>query len=147
VKKGLDTNVLVYAHMPALTQHEKVRGFLLDQLNDPDTTLAITPSTMHEFVHIVTDSKRFDPPVGMAEALAVARIYLGRSNVECLTISEEVLYRAFDLLERHRLGKKRIADTLLAATLQHHKIAELVTCNPADFQVFEDLAVIDPRSS
>ncbi len=147
MKLGLDTNILVYAHMPALENHEKVRGFLLDQLHRPDTTLAITPSIMHEFVHIVTDGRRFDPPVEMSEALAIAKLYLERTNVECLSISEDVLNRAFDLLERHRLGRKRIADTLLAATLQHHNITELATCNPADFQVFDDLSVIDPRSS
>jgi predicted nucleic acid-binding protein len=147
VKLGLDTNVLVYAHMPALENHEKVRGFLLDRLQHSDTTLAITPSIMHEFVHVVTDGRRFDPPVEMSEALAIARLYLERSNVECLSISEDVLNHAFDLLERHRLGRKRIADTLLVATLHHHKITEIATCNPGDFRVFDDLSLIDPLSS
>ena len=147
MKLGLDTNVLVHAHMPALENYEKVRGFLLDQLHRSDTTLAVTPSIMHEFVHVVTDGRRFDPPVEMSEALAVAKLYLERSNVECLSIPEEVLNHAFDLLEHHRLGRKRIADALLVATLHHHQITEIATCNPADFQVFEDLSVIDPRSS
>ena len=95
---------------------------------------------------VAEDGRRFDPPVSMAEALAVARLFLGRSNVECIGANETILLEAFDLLERYRLGRKRIADTLLAATLLHHGISELITCNPRDFRVFEGLEVIDPRA-
>jgi hypothetical protein len=38
---------------------------------------------LHEFVHVITDGRRFDRPVAMTEALTLARGYLGRSNVEC----------------------------------------------------------------
>jgi predicted nucleic acid-binding protein len=38
--------------------------------------------------------------------------------------------KASDLLDRHGLGRKRIADTLLAATLLHHGISELITWDP-----------------
>jgi predicted nucleic acid-binding protein len=81
----------------------------------------------------------------MSEAIAVARMYLGRTNTECLTADELVVLEAFDLLERHNLDRKRIADTLLAATLLHHGISELITCNVGDFEGFEGLKVIDPR--
>ncbi len=145
MKRGLDTNVLVYAQMPAFEVHGEVRRFLLEQLENPDLTLVVTPGILHEFVHVVTDGRRFDPPVSMAEALAVARLFLGRSNFECVGADETILLEAFDLLERYQLGRKRIADTLLAATLLHHSISELITCNPRDFGIIEGLELIDPR--
>ncbi len=40
---------------------------------------------------------------------------------------------AFDWLQRHQLGRKRILDTQLAATLWSAGIQRLVTSNPADF--------------
>jgi hypothetical protein len=83
----------------------------------------------------------------MSEALAIARLYLGRTNVECLAMTEESLFYAFELLELHPLGRKRIADTLLVATLLQNNVDELITCNPNDFEVFEDLMVMDPRQS
>ncbi len=104
----------------------------------------VTPNILHEFVHIVTDNRRFEPPLNMTEALAVARLYSGRSNVECLPVNETVLATAFDLLEHYQLGRKRIADTLFAASLLLHGVRDLITCNPRDFRVFEDLKVIDP---
>jgi predicted nucleic acid-binding protein len=144
---GLDTNVLIYAQMPAFETHELVRRNLLSHLQQPDVTLVVTPMILHEFVHVITDSRRFDPPVPMREALAAARLFLGHANVMCLAVSEESTLRAFDLLGRYRLGRKRIADTLFVATLFQHGVSELITCNPKDFTVFPGLAVTDPRAS
>jgi toxin-antitoxin system PIN domain toxin len=145
VKRGLDTNVLVYAHVAALPEHGAVREFLAGQLARRDVTLFVTPWVLHEFVHVVTDARRFEPPVGMGEALALARLYLGRANVECVATDAEALAEAFGLVDRHRLGRKRLADTLLAATLLRHGVRQLVTCNRSDFEVFPGLQVIDPR--
>jgi predicted nucleic acid-binding protein len=49
-------------------------------------------------------------------------------------------------VDRHQLGRKRLADTLLAATLLRHGIRQLVTCNRADFEIFSGLDLVDPRS-
>jgi predicted nucleic acid-binding protein len=81
----------------------------------------------------------------MSEAAAVARLYLGRTNVGCLAVDEAIVQGALALLERHGLGLERIADTILAATFLHHGIDEIITCNPGDFSPFEGLKVIDPR--
>jgi predicted nucleic acid-binding protein len=146
MRRGVDTNVLIYAHMTELSQHEGIRSYLIDQLAQEDVTLVVTPGILHEFVHVVTDGRRFDPPVAIKDALAVARGYLNRMNVECLSIDERTIARAFNLLERHQLGRKRIADTLLAAALLDHGVGELITCNLADFQTFKELTLIDPQA-
>ena len=54
---------------------------------------------------------------------------------------------ALHLLERHRLGRKRMTDTLLASTLLRHGVNSIMTCNPSDFALFTDLEVIDPRNA
>jgi predicted nucleic acid-binding protein len=145
VRRGIDTNVLVYAHMAALPEHGVVREYLSGQLARTDVTLVVTPSVLHEFVHVVTDPRRFEPPVGMPEALALARLYVDRANVQCVATDAEALLEAFALVDRHRLGRKRLADTLLAATLLRHGVRQLVTCNPGDFELFPTLQLVDPR--
>jgi len=147
VRRGLDTNVLVYTHMAAMPDHETVRRFLHAQLHDSAVILVVTAQILHEFVHVVTDPRRFEPPVAMAEALAIARLYLDRTNVDCVVTDAACVREAFALLEQHALGRNRIADTLFAATLLHHDVHEVITCNPSDFQGFEGLTVIDPRVS
>ena len=145
MKLGIDTNVLLQAHLPALDRHELAHRYLHRQLALPGVTLVLTPLVLHELVHVVTDGRRFDPPVAMTEALAIARGYLGRSNVECIPTDEGSLLLALDLLSRHELGRKRIADTLFAATLLAHGVHRLVTFNVADFRIFEDLIAIEPE--
>ncbi|MXY69256.1 MAG: type II toxin-antitoxin system VapC family toxin [Acidobacteriia bacterium] len=51
---------------------------------------------------------------------------------------------ALELHDTHRLGRKRIADTLLAATLLRHGVWAIVACNPDNFAMFDQLASIDP---
>jgi predicted nucleic acid-binding protein len=145
MRRGVDTNVLIYAHMPDMPHHLMVRRFLVDQLSLDDVTLVVTPAILHELVHVVTDGRRFDPPVSMADAMALARLYLEHANVECISLDAQAVTGAFELIARHRLGRKRIADTLFAASLLGHGVRELITCNPDDFQVFDGLTLIDPR--
>lgn len=47
MKRGVDTNVIIYAHMPESPHHAEVRSFLLDQLSRDDVTLVITPVILH----------------------------------------------------------------------------------------------------
>ncbi len=145
MKLGVDTNVLVYAHVAALPEHVAVKAFLARQLARRDVTLVVTPAVLHEFVHVVTDPRRFEPPVAMAEALALARLYLGRANVDCLATDADALVDALALVERHGLGRRRLADTLFAATLLRHGVRQLATCNPGDFATFSGLQLVDPR--
>ena len=145
MKLGIDSNVLLQAHLPALDRHVVAHRYLNRQLALPGVTLVVTPLVLHEFVHVVTDSRRFDPPVATTEAVSLVRGYLGRSNVDCIPTDEVSLLLALDLMSRHQLGRKRIADTLFAATLLAHGVHRLVTFNLSDFQIFEDLTAIQPE--
>lgn len=145
VRYGLDTNVLIFAHMPALSEHPLVRAFLGQIVQRDDALLVVTPLVLHELVHVLTDGRRFEPPVTMSEATALARRYLDRSNVRCVDVTSEAMAHALDLVDRHRLGRKRIADTLLAATYLVHGVDRLITCDPDHFAVIEGLRVMDPR--
>lgn len=142
---GLDTNVLIYAHLPVFAESEQVRSYLRRGLADDGCRFALTALVLHEFVHIVTDARRFDPPVAMAEAITIAGGYIDRTNVEYLAVDERSVRLALERLDAHGLGRRRIADTLLASTLITHGVTEIVTCNPSDFACFDELVAIDPR--
>ncbi len=146
-RRAVDTNVLIYAHLASFPEHARAKQYLQTLLSDPESVLVVTPIILHELVHVVTDGRRFDEPVKIEEAIALARLYLNRTNVECLDVGASSLERALALMERYALGRKRIADTLLVATLLDHGVNELVTCNESDFAVFEELAVVNPMST
>lgn len=146
-RRAVDTNVLIYAHLASFPEHARAKQYLQTLLSDPASVLVVTPIILHELVHVVTDGRRFDEPVKIEEAIALARLYLNRTNVECLDVGASSLERAFALMERYALGRKRIADTLFVATLLDHGVNELVTCNESDFAVFEELTVVNPIST
>lgn len=129
--------------MASMAQHARAKRFIEAELAR-GASLVVTPSILHELVHIITDARRFDPPVSMSEATSIARGYLNRTNIECLSIDEGAVALALDLLERHGLGRKRVADTLLAATLLTHSVHEIITNNARHFDIFEGLRGIDP---
>ena len=141
---GVDTNVIVEAHVPGRSRSELASRYLEEQLAHADVTLAVTPLVLHEVIHIATDPRRFERPLSMTDALAVNRDYLGRSNVECLPVDEDSLAMALELLQRHRLGRSRVSDCLLAATLLSHGVQRLATFNPRDFALFEPLRAFEP---
>jgi len=74
LRRAVDTDVLIYAHLPSFPDHEAVRRYLLEQLRQVGVKLVVTPLVLHEFVHVVTDGRRFEPPISMGEATAIARL-------------------------------------------------------------------------
>lgn len=49
---------------------------------------------------------------------------------------DRAVIRLLDWLQRHALGRKRLLDTLLAATYESAGIASLLTTDARDFSVF-----------
>lgn len=142
---GIDTNVLIHAALPSLPGHAAVRRYL-EALLDSQAILVVTPAILHELLHVVTDPRRFEPALTMEQAVALARSFVGRGNVEILAADEVATALALDWVERFRLGRKRLADTLLAAVLSTQGVRRLVTLNGRDFQLFPQLEVLDPTA-
>jgi hypothetical protein len=55
-----------------------------------------------------------------------------------------VLARVVDLMKRYSLGRKRILDTALAATLECSGVGRLATLNLRDFKIFPFLELVSP---
>ncbi|MFW5920231.1 MAG: TA system VapC family ribonuclease toxin, partial [Polyangiales bacterium] len=138
---GIDTNVLVYWEMMDLPEHRPVEAFLEREVYTGDHQLAVAPLVLYEFVHIVTDPRRFPVPLEMSEAIARAEQIWRASEVRQLHESEGVLPAALDLMRIHGLGRKRILDTVLAAILRVHAVPRLLTANEGHFAQFSFLEV------
>jgi len=49
-----------------------------------------------------------------------------------------------EAMKRHRLGRKRVLDTMLAATYRSAGIRSIFKLNVADFEVFGEFACLGP---
>jgi predicted nucleic acid-binding protein len=140
---GLDCNILVqlafadHAANPqtiAAVQAETQKG---EKLVFPSLVVA-------EFLHVATDSRRFDPPLSMAEALDWIEEFLKSPAVGLLETSQTSMDQALRWMRQFNLGRKRILDTQLAAVLHGNGVRRLLTSNPADFAIFTVLETVTP---
>ena len=139
---ALDTDVLVSWAMAGSPRHEAARRLLEAEVRGRGGSLGLTPQVVHEFLHVTTDPRRFENPLSMKDALRLARQFWDAEEVIRLYPAPEVLPRTLELMESLRLGRKRILDTALAATLDCAGVRRLATFNPDDFAVFGFLDLV-----
>lgn len=139
---ALDTDVLVSWAMTGSPRHEAARRLFDSEVRGRGGVLALTPQVIHEFLHVVTDGRRFENPLPMREALRMSGQLWSAEEVMRVLPAPEVLPRTLELMESLRLGRKRILDTALAATLECAGVHRLATFNPDDFAIFGFLELI-----
>jgi hypothetical protein len=99
-----------------------------------------------EFVHVVTDARRFSAPLAMPRALARAKAWWSARDVIRLAPEDGAVAWSVDALSRYQLGRKRILDTLLAGTLRSAGVFSVLTLNPGDFATFGEFTSVPLNS-
>jgi predicted nucleic acid-binding protein len=132
---GIDTSFLVAWAIPEHPAHQQCRR-LSEQATADQRTFCLTPGILAEFLHVVTDPRRFARPLDMESASAIACFWTNAREVLLLPQGPDVTRQWLDWLAEHRLGRKRLLDTLIAATWHVAGIRDIYTLNPGDFAVF-----------
>ena len=140
---GLDCNVLVQL---ALADHPANAATVAAVQAETQRagSLVLPPLVVTEFLHVVTDDRRFVPPLTMIEALDWIEEFLANPSVSLLQPTQESLRQTLRWMREFNLGRKRILDTHLAAVLHTAGARRLLTSNPGDFAVFGVLETITP---
>lgn len=133
---GIDTTFLVQVEVREVPGHEAARAWLDAALAKHPQPLALAPQVLAEFIHVVTDPRRFATPLSMEEALGKAQGWCEACEVRLIYPSLDSTRLALLWLRQHRLGRKRLLDTQLAATYYSEGITRLLTLNMSDFEVF-----------
>ena len=120
---------------------------LKNRLLGESSTFALAPQTLCEFIHLVTDPKRFERPLSADEAVKRSAIWWNLKEVKNLSTSGWAVQRFHTWMAEHRLGGKRILDTMLAATFEEHQIDHVITSDPGGFSLFNVFHIIDPIAS
>ena len=112
---GLDTGFLVAAEVVEHADHAAARHILARLLATGDR-IAITPQILAEFIHIATAPRRFAQPLCMDEAWHIAHQWWTAREVDRVFLNEAATQQFLAWLGQFPLGRKRLLDTLLAAT-------------------------------
>jgi predicted nucleic acid-binding protein len=132
---GIDTDFLVALEVVDHPFHRTADALLRDLLT-AGHDFAIAPQTLAEFIHVVTDAKRMPQPLSMTDAIARAEGWWQAAEVRRVFPDGPCVGDFLGWLSRYQLGRKRLLDTLLAATYQRAGIKRLISNNERDFAVF-----------
>lgn len=139
-----DTDFLVAVEICDHVFHEAADD-LLNRLLEDGHNLAVTAQSLAEFIHVVTDSHRLPKPLVVGEAVERAsRWWRAKEAVRIFPDASSTL-AWLDLLQEHRLGRKRLLDTMLAATCRANDIRMLISNNENDFRIFKFLEIVTYR--
>jgi len=138
---GFDTSFLVAAEVAEHPEHDGAWR-RIRELKAQGSRFALTAAVLAEFVHIVTDGRRFKIPLTMPQALAEARAWSEASDVEQVPPDDDAVQWFLAAMARYQLGRKRVLDTMLAATYRSAGVTSLLTLNAADFAVFGEFACL-----
>lgn len=133
---GADTTFLVQLEAAELPAHSNALNLLQTEILASKISLALAPQVIAEFLHVITDPRRFSKPLTMDEAMERARYWWNCAEVTQIYPRNVSLTQSLAWIERHRLGRKRILDTQLAATYYSAGVNTIITSNASDFTVF-----------
>src|SRR6266700_3919148 len=129
---GLDTGFLIAAEIADHAEHSAARQTLV-RLRAAADQVAIAPQVLAEFIHVASDPRRFAKPLSVNTAVHVAEQWWTASDVVQVFPNAGAVRQFLDWLQKHSLGRKRLLDTLLAATYYQAGVQSLLTTNPGDF--------------
>jgi predicted nucleic acid-binding protein len=127
---GIDTSFLVAAQDKRHKFHEPVQAAIQ---RHADEGFAIAAQVISEFVHVITDSKRFENPVSMPVALELAKKWWDAKDTLLVTTSRPALELFEAWMSEFNLGRKQVLDTLLAAIYKSAGVSVVASTNFRDF--------------
>jgi uncharacterized protein len=139
---AIDTNILVYAHVPSLTQHALAHA-ALEKLANSGAAWAVPWPCAHEFCAVISNRKWRSDALDAASAAAILRDWENAPNFRFLGATHQHLnYFTQTLLLSGATGGQ-LHDARIAATCLEHKVSELWSAD-RDFSRFAGLRTRNP---
>jgi predicted nucleic acid-binding protein len=129
----LDTNVLIYAAIPAFPWHGDA-VLRLKELEDVEAPLWISRQTLREYLSALSRPSTYTPPISMASLLADISALLARFPV--VEDGPSVMAALMTILAVVPCGGRQVYDANIVATMMSGGIGRLLTHNVGDFRRF-----------
>jgi predicted nucleic acid-binding protein len=139
---GVDTSYLVALAIREHPVHDRSQALFDDEIVGGTATMAVAAQVLAEFCHVVTDKRRFEHPLTMPDALDLCEQWWTAQETRPVTVDGDVGSLFLAWMREFRLGRKRLLDTMLAATYHRAGIERLASTNWRDFTVFGVFEVV-----
>ena len=142
---GIDTCFLVDLYWQDSPRNKNARALFSKIANDESVSVAVYYNCFNEFLHVITDSKRFENPFSVEEAISVIDYWCDIDRVSVLYPNDTSFKRTLAWMNRYKLGQNRINDTQMASCYLTNGVFSIITANPKDFEIFESFEINDYR--
>lgn len=139
----LDTNILVHATTIVSHHHARAKE-ICRQAWKQELAACVALQNLCEWYAVVTDSRRFSPPLSSEEASRELETYAASDSLRVITPSTSLLERLPRLLRRVRSKGAHVFDVLLVATMLEHGVETIYTENVRDFSGFREIRTVNP---
>ena len=127
----IDTNVLVYSHIPQAPDHDIAKADL-ERAIDDDEPACISRQIIREYLAVVTRPQVWSPSLSMTDALD--NVLWMVNTFQILSDGPSVTNRLMILCREVPVGGRQIHDANIVATMLAHGERRLLTFNPRDFR-------------
>jgi len=139
----LDTNILVHAYNKS-SPHQQEAANILKKALKGETNACLTPQILYELFAVVTNPKRVEKPLPIAEAADLCIDLWESNNIDKLNHSEVTLLEVFKLVKKLKLDRAKIFDCVLAVIAKENNVKTIFTENIDDFKRYSFLKTHNP---
>ena len=142
---GIDTCFLIDLYWEDSPRNKNARVLFSKIANNESVKVAVYYNCFNEFLHVITDSKRFENPLSVSEAISVIDYWCDIDRVTVLYPDDTSFKRTLAWMNRYQLGRNRVNDTQMASCYLTSGVSTIITANPKDFEIFESFEINDYR--
>ena len=139
---GLDTCFLIDLYWQDSPRNKNSKALFSKLANDDSIQIGIYFNCFNEFLHVITDSKRFQNPFSIKEAINVIDFWCDIDKVNVLYPNDTSFKRTVAWMNMYNLGRNRINDTQMASCYLTNNITSIITANPKDFEIFQSFTLL-----
>lgn len=139
---GIDTTFLIDLEILESPRHTAAVEVFNNWRNEKNSILVIYSNVFNEFLHVVTDPKRFENPVTIETAIERCWYWIDHSRVRVVYSGDDSLKRQLLWMSMYNLGRKRINNITMAAAYAQAGVSKIITANPDDYEILNTFEII-----
>jgi predicted nucleic acid-binding protein len=139
---GVDTSYLVGLTVREHPAHAACLRIFEHEIQGREGSMALSAQVLAEFCHVITDPRRFEKPLEMVDAIEFCETWWNATECRPVVVDLDAGGLFLSWMHEHKLGRKRLLDTLLAASLHAAGVVRVATTNWRDFETFGVFEVV-----
>lgn len=139
---GIDTTWLIDLDVQESPRHAAALQLFNSWKSQPHKKLAIYHHVFLEYQHVITDSRRFEYPLTMAQAIKRVWFWTEQERISVIYPTEASHKRAQLWLSAYKLARNRLSDTHMAAAYTMAGVSQLISANAQDFALFDAFTLL-----